>query len=142
MPPDWPSADAEALIFPPASAYAPMTNQSKERGKVEIRYRSESLNYYERCLNTAVTQEDTQEVIVPDSLPDVSEILETGGQTLIRGKDMHLSGVAVSGLSELTVLYRTEGAAWAGCRWIFPSRRRSPAPLRRKAAASWPPSAW
>lgn len=76
---------------------------------MEIRYRSESLNYYERCLNTAVTQEDTQEVIVPDSLPDVSEILETGGQTLIRGKDMHLSGVAVSGLSELTVLYRTEG---------------------------------
>ncbi len=78
---------------------------------MEIRCKSGSLLYYERILDTAVSQEDTREVIVPDSLPDAAEILETGGQTLIRGKDVRLSGVAVSGLSELTVLYRTEDGA-------------------------------
>ncbi len=75
---------------------------------MEIRCKSGSLLYYERILEAAVTQEDTQEVIVPDSLPDAAEILETCGQTLIRGKDARLNAVAVSGLSELTVLYRTE----------------------------------
>ena len=75
---------------------------------MDIRFKGASLHYYERTLNTAVAQEDTLEMIVPDALPDASELLLTDGHSLIRGKDVHRSGVAVSGLSELTVLYRAE----------------------------------
>ena len=75
---------------------------------MDIRFKGASLHYYERTLNTAVAQEDTLEMIVPDALPDVEELLLTDGHSLIRGKDVHRSGVTVSGLSELTVLYRAE----------------------------------
>lgn len=75
---------------------------------MDIRFKGASLPYYERILNTSVSQEDTAETIVPDALPDVAELLMTDGQSLIRGKDVHRSGVSVSGVSELVVLYRTE----------------------------------
>ncbi len=75
---------------------------------MDIRFKGASLQHYERILNTAVSQEDTAETIVPDALPDVAELLMTDGQSLIRGKDVHHSGVSVSGISELSVLYRTE----------------------------------
>ena len=75
---------------------------------MDIRFKGASLPYYERILNTAVSQEDTAETIIPDALPDVAELLMTDGQSLIRGKDVHRSGVSVSGISELNVLYRTE----------------------------------
>ena len=75
---------------------------------MDIRFKSASLQYYERTLHTAVSQEDTAEMIVPDSLPDVAELIMADGNSLIRGKDVHRSGVSVSGLSELSVLYRAE----------------------------------
>ena len=75
---------------------------------MDIRFKGASLQYYERTLNTAVSQEDTAEMIVPDALPDAAEIIMTDGHSLIRGKDLHRSGVSVSGLSELNVLYRAE----------------------------------
>ena len=75
---------------------------------MDIRFKGASLQYYERTLHTAVSQEDTAETIVPDALPDAAELLMTDGHSLIRGKDVRRSGVSVSGLSELTVLYRGE----------------------------------
>lgn len=75
---------------------------------MDIRFKGASLPYYERILNTAVSQEDTAETIVSDALPDVAELLMTDGQSLIRGKDVHRSGISVTGVSELNVLYRTE----------------------------------
>ncbi len=75
---------------------------------MDIRFKGVSLQHYERTLNTAVSQEDTVEMIVPDALPDVSDIIMTDGCSLIRGKDIHRSGVSVSGLSELVVLYKAE----------------------------------
>lgn len=80
---------------------------------MDIRFKGASLQHYERTLNTAVSQEDTLETIVPDALPDVAELLLTDGQSLIRGKDVHRSGVSVSGLSELNVLYRAEDGSIA-----------------------------
>ena len=75
---------------------------------MDIRFKGASLQYYECILNTAVSQEDTAEMIVPDALPDVAEIIMTDGVSLIRGKDVRRSGISVSGISELTVLYLAE----------------------------------
>lgn len=75
---------------------------------MEIRCRVGTLPTFERVINTAVTKEGTAEVTIPDAMPDVSELLLTDGQSLIRGKDVHSGGLTVSGISELTVLFRTE----------------------------------
>ncbi len=80
---------------------------------MDIRFKEASLHRYERTVNTAVTQEDTVEIIVPDSQPDAAELLLTDGHSLIRGKDVRRSGAAVSGVSELTVLYRGEDGSLA-----------------------------
>ena len=66
------------------------------------------LPIFDRVLNTAVSREDTAELTIPDAMPDVSELLLTDGQTLIRGKDVHGGGISVSGISEIAVLYLTE----------------------------------
>ena len=47
---------------------------------MDIRFKGASLQHYERTLNTAVSQEDTLETIVPDALPDVAELLLTEGK--------------------------------------------------------------
>ncbi len=66
-----------------------------------------SLRYYEKTLHAPVVREDTQELIVPDARPDIAEVLLADGQSCLRGKDLRSGGIAVTGLSELTVLYRT-----------------------------------
>ena len=75
---------------------------------MEIRCENGRFPIFERILNTVVTCEGTAELTVPDAMPDVSELLLTDGQSLIRSKDVHTGGVTVTGISELTVLYRTE----------------------------------
>ncbi len=74
---------------------------------MEISFKGESLRYYEKTLHAPVVREDAQELIVPDARPDVAEILLADGQSCLRGKDLRSGGVAVTGLSELTVLYHT-----------------------------------
>ena len=75
---------------------------------MEIKCKVGTLPTFERVFNAAVTKEGTAEVTIPDTMPDVSELLLTDGQSLIRGKDVHGGGLTVSGISELTVLFRTE----------------------------------
>ena len=75
---------------------------------MEIRCKTGTLPIFERVLNTAVVREETAELTIPDAMPDAAELFLTDGLSLIRGKDVHDGGVTVSGLSELTVLYRTE----------------------------------
>ena len=75
---------------------------------MEIKCKIGRLPVFERVLNTAVTREDTVELSLPDAMSDASELLLTDGQSLIRGKDVRGGSVTVSGISELTVLYRTE----------------------------------
>ena len=53
------------------------------------------------CLQTLTsgvqTQEQTQDVRLPDGMPDIGRILACWGQPLIRGKEWHSTGMAVSG---------------------------------------------
>lgn len=75
---------------------------------MDIQFHGGKVRYFEQVLNTTVLREETGEIIVPDALPDISEIVGTVGQAFIRGKDVGKKGAAVSGVSEVTVLYRDE----------------------------------
>ncbi len=90
------------------------------------------------CLRKAVSQvqmqEQTQELRLPDSMPDIGRVLGSWGQALIRSKEWHGSSMAVSGGVMVWVLYAPEdGSAprsmesWIPfqMRWDFPQTERS-----------------
>lgn len=66
------------------------------------------LKTYEMLVHTTVSQEETQEAIVPDACPDMQEIITTCGQVclnLIQAKEGQAS---LSGMVDTTVMYRPE----------------------------------
>ena len=89
------------------------------------------------CLRKAVcqiqTQEQTQEVRLPESMPDIGRVLGSWGQVLIRSKEWRGSAMAVSGGVMTWVLYVPEDGsmpksmeAWIPfqMRWEFPQTDR------------------
>ena len=89
------------------------------------------------CLRKAVSQvqsqEQTQEVRLPESMPDIGRILGSWGQVLIRSKEWRTNAMAVSGGVMAWVLYAPEdGSAprsiesWIPfqMRWDFPQTER------------------
>ncbi|MBR3978650.1 MAG: DUF3794 domain-containing protein [Oscillospiraceae bacterium] len=64
------------------------------------------------CLKTVcrqyLSQEQTQEVRVPEGMPDIGTVLTAWGQMIIRGKDWHASSAGVTGGVMVWVLYLPE----------------------------------
>lgn len=105
---------------------------------MEIQFRNDGLG----CLREAVwevkNEEQTQEVKLPDTMPDVGKVLGAWGQVLLRGKEWRGSGMSVSGGVMAWVLYLPEDEAeprsvetWIpfAIRWDFPHTDRDGAIL-------------
>ena len=64
------------------------------------------------CLKTVcrqyLSQEQTQEVRIPDGMPDIGTVLAAWGQVVIRGKEWHASNASVTGGVMVWVLYLPE----------------------------------
>jgi hypothetical protein len=75
---------------------------------VEVIFKDEQL----RCLNRRSCplqeQEQTQEVKLPDSMPDIGSVLNCWGQVLLRSKEWHNDFVSISGGVMVWVLYKPE----------------------------------
>lgn len=100
---------------------------------MEIQFRQEGCPYLRRAVCQYQTQEQTQEVRLPDSMPDIGRVLGCWGQILIRGKEWRGSGMMVSGGVMAWVLYAPEdGSAPASVecwipfqlKWDFPQTQR------------------
>ena len=89
------------------------------------------------CLQKVVSkpqsQELTQELRLPDTMPDIGRILGCWGQILIRGKEWRTGGMTVSGGVMVWVLYAPEDGsqpqsldAWIPfqMKWEFPETQR------------------
>lgn len=89
------------------------------------------------CLRKAVcqvhTQEYTQEVRLPDAMPDIGRVLGSWGKILVRGKEWRGSGMSVSGGVMCWILYAPEDGtepksmeAWIPfqAKWEFPQAER------------------
>ena len=89
------------------------------------------------CLRKVVaqvqTQEQTQELRLPDAMPDIGRVLGCWGQILIRGKEWRGNGMSVSGGVMAWVLYAPEDGSeprvmdsWIPfqMKWDFPETRR------------------
>ena len=81
----------------------------------------------------AVHQEQTQEIRLPDTMPDIGRVLGSWGQVIVRGKEWRGNGMSVNGGVMVWVLYAPEdGSAiqsiegWIPMqlKWDFPQTQR------------------
>lgn len=76
------------------------------------------------CLDAAVREiqncEQTQEIKLPDSMPDIGRILSSWGQVILRGKEWRSDTISCSGGMMVWVLYAPEDGSQAQCidAWI------------------------
>lgn len=76
------------------------------------------------CLDTALREkrsaEQTQEIKLPDSMPDIGHIIAAWGQCILRGKEWRSSEIGFSGGMMVWVLYAPEDGSRERCidAWI------------------------
>ena len=100
---------------------------------MELTFHKTSCHCLKKAVCQTLTQEQTQEVRLPDSMPDIGRILGSWGQVMIRSKEWRGSSMAVSGGVAAWVLYMPEDGdapisveAWIPfqMRWEFPQTER------------------
>jgi len=72
---------------------------------MEAKLNADTINYLRKNLDTSFTHEETEETIVPDSMPDVDRILDTDGVVTIRSKEADNGRISLSGTIAVTVIY-------------------------------------
>lgn len=90
-----------------------------------------------QCLRKAacqtVNQEQTQEIRLPDTMPDIGRVLGSWGQVVVRGKEWRGNGMSVNGGVMVWVLYAPEDGSNVQCvegwiplqlKWDFPQTQR------------------
>lgn len=75
---------------------------------MELPFEKTVCRYWKQKLYTLVNREETQELKIPDSMPDVGRIISSWGQVILRGKDWRSGGVGINGGVMVWVLYAPE----------------------------------
>lgn len=83
---------------------------------MELELQRESMTGYDLLLNTTVSQEETQETIVPDACPDILRILDTRAQAFLTSKQIREGMVTVAGVVRANVFYLPEESEQSVCR--------------------------
>ncbi len=86
---------------------------------MELQFVEKGISCARRILCQAKEQEQTQEVRLPDSMPEVSSVLGAWGQVLVRSKSWDSQSIGVCAGVMATVLYQAEDGTdqWTEC-WI------------------------
>jgi hypothetical protein len=105
---------------------------------MEVQFRNEGLSCLREVIWEVKNEEQTQEVKLPDTMPDIGKVLGSWGQVLLRGKEWRGNGMSVTGGVMGWVLYLPEGETeprtvetWIPfqLRWDFPQTDRDGAIL-------------
>ena len=105
---------------------------------MEVQFRNDGLSCLREVIWEIKNEEQTQEVKLPDTMPDIGKVLGSWGQVLLRGKEWRGNGMHVSGGVMAWVLYLPEGETeprsvetWIPfqIRWDFPQTERDGAIL-------------
>ena len=75
---------------------------------MELIMETKTVDFLREVFQDTVTQEETAETVVPDSYPDVGEILHTFASAVLRGKDCRGGEISISGGIQAGVLYGPE----------------------------------
>ena len=76
---------------------------------MELTFHDAPLQYLQELAWDTVYQEETAEVIVPDSMPDMGRIVDCCGTVMIRSKEWNGNTAVISGAVQAAALYIPEG---------------------------------
>ena len=76
---------------------------------MELELASNRIGCYDTVVHTTLSQEETQEAIVPDACPDILRIIEVCGRACLTNKQVRDGTATISGMVDTTVLYCPEG---------------------------------
>ena len=87
---------------------------------MQLQFDKQSCRCLQQIKRNQQNQEQTQELRLPDGMPDVGSILASWGQVLLRSKEWRGGGMSVSGGVMAWVLYAPEGGGEPQCveSWI------------------------
>ena len=87
---------------------------------MDLQFRKDLMPYLRTIANEVESREQTQEVRLPDGMPDIGHVLASHGQVLVRGKEWRPGGIGVNGGIMVWVLYAPEDASGLQCveTWI------------------------
>ena len=100
---------------------------------MEIKFNQTLCRHLRRAVDQIQTQEQTQEVRLPDTMPDIGRVLGAWGKPLIRSKEWRNGGMNVTGGVMAWVLYTPEDGSeprsyetWIPfqLKWEFPETQR------------------
>lgn len=100
---------------------------------MEIQWKQKPCAYLQTNVHQVVNQEQTQEIRLPEGMPDIGRVLCAWGQSVIRSKEWRNDGMSVSGGITASVLYLPEDGSNPRCaeawipfqaKWNFPQSRR------------------
>ncbi len=75
---------------------------------MELPFEKKVCRYYQQKRYDLINLEQTQEVKLPDSMPDIGRIIACWGQVVLRGKDWKSGGAGINGGVMVWVLYAPE----------------------------------
>jgi len=75
---------------------------------MELEFKRKNLPYLKQIVREVLYQEELSEIIVPDSLPDVGNIVESFAIPIVRGKESRNGSTTISGGIKGEVIYNPE----------------------------------
>lgn len=100
---------------------------------MELQFHKSACSCMQKLTAQVQTQEQTQEIRIPDGMPDIGRVLGAWGQGLIRSKEWRGAGMSVSGGVMVSVMYMPEDGSGVRCvegwvpfqmKWEFPDPGR------------------
>lgn len=76
---------------------------------MEMELNKQKIKFYDKIYENATVHEESCEIIIPDSSPDMTRILSSDGRTYVKEKRIHNGGVTLTGVTSGSVLYVAEG---------------------------------
>ncbi len=105
---------------------------------MELQFRKEICPYLRTLVSRSENREQTQEIRLPEGMPDIGRILGCWGQVLIRGKEWQQGSVTVSGGVLVWVLYAPEdGTAPQGVDTWIPFQMKWDLPDPQRDGTVW-----
>ena len=75
---------------------------------MELVFQDSKLDYLGKILCDTVVQEQTADIIIPDSLPDADRVVDAFGTPLIRSEECSSGSASVNGMVQVGVLFVSE----------------------------------
>ena len=82
---------------------------------MELQFQKSACSCLEPVVRDIQNVEQTQEIKLPDGMPDIGHVLAAWGQTILRGKEWRGDSISLAGGMMVWVLYMPEDGSAEQC---------------------------